>query len=466
MVDESQRTPGFQWPRSTDSHSQPQQSSNVPRLHPREHRGIREDIHHVIRGLGPLMEQSQNISLRSLFRHSQPTLFNPVQLQLPLQNSLNQNPHSAMEQEAGMVSPGNGRSSGGADFVVSVENESGSHPMMPSSPRVGGAREISGHGSNVTGNNNNEPTTPDGAAVNQQTDGFRQSPELMAAILGIEKFMPFFLILLAKLIFDHKIGILVIFGLIITFTHANSVIKREVGKQAKRNLSSLLAVIINLLTCIFFIYYLFEADKLHYSLVFIPTYPNHPFTLWDLLWIVSITDFVLKLITIVCKAFVVVLPGSFVAFQKKGKYYQFIEQTSQTYRALLPIQPWMFYLLEAYEGVGKLVGIILCGAYIIAKGNHLFHRFRDWKVALSKLIRSVTYGCTPTAEQVKLAGNMCPICQDSFRLPTILQCKHIFCEECVSVWFDRERTCPMCRAQIADDPTWRDGATTFFLQLF
>jgi hypothetical protein len=30
----------------------------------------------------------------------------------------------------------------------------------------------------------------------------------------------------------------------------------------------------------------------------------------------------------------------------------------------------------------------------------------------------------------------------------MLQCKHIFCEDCVSTWFDRDTTCPMCRAKV------------------
>ena len=32
----------------------------------------------------------------------------------------------------------------------------------------------------------------------------------------------------------------------------------------------------------------------------------------------------------------------------------------------------------------------------------------------------------------------------------MLHCKHIFCEECVATWFDRDTTCPMCR--------WESGA--------
>ena len=40
------------------------------------------------------------------------------------------------------------------------------------------------------------------------------------------------------------------------------------------------------------------------------------------------------------------------------------------------------------------------------------------------------------------------IFQDNYQEPTMLQCKHIFCEECVSTWFDRDTTCPMCRAKV------------------
>ena len=38
--------------------------------------------------------------------------------------------------------------------------------------------------------------------------------------------------------------------------------------------------------------------------------------------------------------------------------------------------------------------------------------------------------------------------QDVYQEPTMLHCKHIFCEECVATWFDRDTTCPMCRAQV------------------
>lgn len=51
-------------------------------------------------------------------------------------------------------------------------------------------------------------------------------------------------------------------------------------------------------------------------------------------------------------------------------------------------------------------------------------------------------------------------------MPIKLYCKHIFCEACVLTWLDRERSCPLCRAEITDDPIYRDGHTTHFIQLY
>ena len=53
-----------------------------------------------------------------------------------------------------------------------------------------------------------------------------------------------------------------------------------------------------------------------------------------------------------------------------------------------------------------------------------------------------------------------------FPLPASVLLQHIFCEDCVSMWFDRERTCPMCRANIVDNPQWRDGSTSSNLQIY
>lgn len=75
-------------------------------------------------------------------------------------------------------------------------------------------------------------------------------------------------------------------------------------------------------------------------------------------------------------------------------------------------------------------------------------------------------GANPTKEELQAAGDQCPICHDAFAEPMRLSCTHIFCEACVATWFDREPTCPLCRALVGDDPSWRDGSTTFFIQFY
>jgi len=59
------------------------------------------------------------------------------------------------------------------------------------------------------------------------------------------------------------------------------------------------------------------------------------------------------------------------------------------------------------------------------------------------------------------------VCPHVWLCVCVLACvQHIFCEDCVSTWFSRERTCPMCRANIVDTPQWRDGATCTNFQIY
>ena len=180
--------------------------------------------------------------------------------------------------------------------------------------------------------------------------------------------------------------------------------------------------------------------------------------------------------------------------------------TSQLHRQLAPLQPWLMYLLHSKgEGAGsipnKVLGVFLTAAYMVVKGKIFMKAIKLWRTAFYKLLQStrsvlsssgseikfltlLRYGKTPNEDQMKASGGFCPICQvmtclcqegvldnenklqDSYQEPTMLHCKHIFCEECVATWFDRDTTCPMCRAKVSEDPSWRDGATSQFIQLF
>lgn len=313
---------------------------------------------------------------------------------------------------------------------------------------------------NNANNNNNNNNPEEGAA-----EILRQSPETRALLSFLYKYVPFLLILLGKGIYDHRAGILIFVALFVTFSHANSVVKREIAKQGRRSLVSLFVIVCNLCFCILFIYYIFQDQKLYLSMVFIPPY-SQPLSVWDLLWIVGVTDFVLKLITILLKTAVAAFPAVVLPYQKRGKCYLFLEATSQFYRSLTPIQPWLYYLLESYQGPEKVVGVFLSAAYMVFKGSDLLAKGKLWKESLWKLLQNMNLGVSPNKDQLHLAGNQCPICHDEYEAPVLLHCRHIFCEACVATWFDRVQTCPLCRAKVVDDPSWRDGTTTYFTQFY
>ena len=52
--------------------------------------------------------------------------------------------------------------------------------------------------------------------------------------------------------------------------------------------------------------------------------------------------------------------------------------------------------------------------------------------------------------------------QDTMDMPIKLTCSHLFCDNCISTWLARERTCPMCRTIVRPAGTMgcTDGSTS------
>ncbi|KAG7196735.1 hypothetical protein KM043_013994 [Ampulex compressa] len=197
--------------------------------------------------------------------------------------------------------------------------------------------------------------------------------------------------------------------LLATFNHANNVLKREISKQHNRSWISLLIIACYIAACIVFINFMFKTH------IFSPY--TEPVTIWELLWSVIVTDFVLKLITIILKIILTCLPVRLLAFQKRGKYYLMTEATSQLYRCVAPVQPWLYYLLEAYQGPEKILGVILTFLYTVSKVNDFLYCAKLFRKAAKKLLQNVILGIPPTKEQLRSSGGICAICHEEYSMP-------------------------------------------------
>ncbi|KAK2574394.1 RING finger and transmembrane domain-containing protein 2, partial [Acropora cervicornis] len=210
--------------------------------------------------------------------------------------------------------------------------------------------------------------------------------EFQGTINWIEKSLPFVLLLMSRIMWDHRLGILVFIGLCGTFLHANNTVKRQVSLKDRR------------LTRISLWTFLFLSGN-------VKPFFNR-MDVWTVFWCVGITDFAIRFITMAFKSMVVIQHRKVIPFRRRGKLYLLTENFSQLYRMLVPVPLWLAYFTD-YNYGGEYFALVATTIYVLLKIRMIFGKLQEVYAA----------------------------------------CKHIFCEDCISLWFDRERTCPMCRAK-------------------
>eukprot|EP00794_Sanderia_malayensis_P013764 gene13764-15205_t len=289
--------------------------------------------------------------------------------------------------------------------------------------------------------------------------------EFYGAIAWAESTLPFIILLFSRIMWDHRLGILVFIGMFGAFFHANNTIRRQVALKERRLNRTSLWTFCFLTGNIFFVYYVFHRQGLEQCLMFSKANFSR-MDVWIVFWCVGITDFVIMFGTMALKSVIIVLPHALIPFRKRGKVFLLLENVSQFYRTLTPIPQWFFFFTD-YNLGGEYFAVLSSVLYVLLKAQVVFKKAKEVVAAVKTLQKETRYGQTPSVEQISETGNACPICQEELSCPVALRtCKHIFCEDCIGVWFDRERTCPMCRAAIAEDPLWRDGSTSLSMQLF
>ncbi|KAL1348829.1 hypothetical protein HN51_024791 [Arachis hypogaea] len=305
-----------------------------------------------------------------------------------------------------------------------------------------------------------------GVDSNNRDSSNYQRYDIQRIAKWIEQILPFSLLLLVVFIRQHLQGFFVTIWISAVMFKSNEIVKKQTALKGDRKVSVLVGISIAFMLHVMFIYWWYRNDDLLYPLVLVPPKAN-PF--WHAIFIILVNDALVRQAAMAFKCILLIYykSGRGHSFRRQAQMLTLVEYTLLLYRALLPTPVWYrFFLNRAY---GSLFSSLTTGLYLTFKLTSVVEKVQCFLSALKALSRKeVHYGVNATMEQVNAAGDLCAICQEKMHAPILLRCKHIFCEECVSEWFERERTCPLCRALVkpADLRTFGDGSTSLFFQLF
>ncbi|XP_058747819.1 uncharacterized protein LOC131620692 [Vicia villosa] len=305
-----------------------------------------------------------------------------------------------------------------------------------------------------------------GSENNSRDSSSYQRYDIQLVAKWIEQILPFSLLLLVVFIRQHLQGFFVTIWIAAVMFKSNEIVKKQTALKGDRKVSLLAGISVAFILHVIGIYWWYRNDDILYPLVMLPPNPT-PF--WHAIFTILVNDILMRQVAMAFKCILLIYykKGKGHNFRRQAQLLTLVEYTLLLYRALLPTPVWYrFFLNREY---GSLFSSLTTGLYLTFKLTSVVEKVQSFISALKALSRKeVHYGVYATAEQVTAAGDLCAICQEKMHSPILLRCKHIFCEDCVSEWFERERTCPLCRALVkaADLRTFGDGSTSLFFQLF
>ncbi|PON38433.1 Cdk-activating kinase assembly factor [Parasponia andersonii] len=335
-------------------------------------------------------------------------------------------------------------------------------PSATLAPDVSGDSRAEGISQSLNGNDDGEA----GAGTNGRDSSY-QRYDIQQVARWIEQVLPFSLLLLVVFIRQHLQGFFVTIWIAAVMFKSNDIVRKQTALKGERKISVLIGICLAFTVHVVGVYWWYQNDDPLYPLVMLPPKVIPPF--WHAVFIILVNDTLVRQAAMVFKCILLIYYKNSRGrnYRKQGQMLTLIEYLLLLYRALLPTPVWYrFFLNKEY---GSLFSSLMTGLYLTFKLTSVVEKVQSFFAALKALSRKeVHYGAYATSEQVNAAGDLCAICQEKMHAPILLRCKHIFCEDCVSEWFERERTCPLCRALVkpADLRSFGDGSTSLFLQLF
>ncbi|XP_051178439.1 uncharacterized protein [Lolium perenne] len=291
--------------------------------------------------------------------------------------------------------------------------------------------------------------------------------DVQRAARWVEHALPFSLLLLGVFIRQHLQGFFVMIWIAAVMFKSNDILRKQTALKGERKMAMLVVIIIAFIIHVFGVYFWYRNDDLVRPLVLLPPKEIPPF--WHAIFFIAVNDTMVRQAAMVVKCVLLMYYRNSKGrhYRRQGQMLTVVEYSLLLYRALLPAPVWYrFFLNKEYGG---LFSSLTTGLYLTFKVASMVEKVRSLLASVSALSqKDLHYGLHATTEQVLAAGDLCAICQEKMHAPILLQCKHIFCEDCASEWLERERTCPLCRALVkpGDIRSFSDGSTTLFFQLF
>ncbi|KAK3188567.1 hypothetical protein Dsin_028128 [Dipteronia sinensis] len=284
----------------------------------------------------------------------------------------------------------------------------------------------------------------------------------------LEQILPFSLFLLLVFIRQHFQGFLVTVWVAAVMFKSNDILQQQTALKGERKVYVLVGVSTVLILQLMSFYWWYRGKELLYPLILLPPKQIPPFS--HAIFVIAVNDTMVRQAAMVLKCMLLMYyknNSRGYNFRKQGQMLNVFEYSLLLYRGLLPTPVWYrFFLNKEY---GRFFSSLITGLYLTVKLTVILEKVQLFLAALKALSgKEMHYGAYATSEQVNAAGDLCAICQEKIHAPVLLRCKHIFCEDCVSEWFERERTCPLCRALVkpAGIRSYSDGSTSLYFQLF
>lgn len=315
-------------------------------------------------------------------------------------------------------------------------------------------------------NASGDPEAAEGVGGNRRDSSY-QRYDIQQAARWIEQVLPFTLILLVVFIRQHLQGFVVTIWIAAVMFKSNDFLRKQTALKGERKVSVLIGIVILFALHVVGVYWWYWSDNLLYPLVMLPPKAIPPF--WHAIFIIMVNDTLVRQAAMIFKCSLLMYYKNSRGrnYRRQGQMLTLVEYLLLLYRALLPAPVWYrFFLNKEY---GSLFSSLMTGLYLTFKLTSIIEKIQSFFTALKAVsCKDIHYGAYATSEQVNAAGDLCAICQEKMHVPILLRCRHIFCEDCVSEWFERERTCPLCRALVkpVDLRSFGDGSTSLFFQFF